>query len=107
MTRKVYVYDSDRKKMVPKRSRAPKGDVQIMKDIEPYKVVGGPLAGQWITSRSKHREYMKANGFIEVGNEYGPFFEYGGKTRDNPFAERNDNFRRVKHELERRAKRGS
>lgn len=38
----------------------------IMPDIEPYKSM---VDGSEITSRSKHREHLKANGLIEVGNE--------------------------------------
>lgn len=103
----TYVYDKQTKEMVPKRNRPPKDEVLIMPDIEPYKAIGGDMAGKMITSRSKHREFLKRNGFIEVGNEPGPFFEYGGKTRDNPFAERDEGYGRIKHELERRAQRSS
>lgn len=60
----------------------------IIPDIKPYKAVAGDMAGKWITSRSQHREFLKRNGFQEVGNEHREFFEYGGKTRDNPYAER-------------------
>ena len=35
-------------------------------DIEPYQSMA---TGEMITSRSKHREHLKANGLIEIGNE--------------------------------------
>jgi putative FmdB family regulatory protein len=38
-------------------------------DINPYQAVAGDRAGQWITSRSEHREYLKRNRLVEVGNE--------------------------------------
>lgn len=38
----------------------------IMKDIEPYQSM---VDGTWITSRSKHREHLKAHGVQEVGND--------------------------------------
>lgn len=38
----------------------------IMGDIKPYKSV---IDGREITSRSRHREHLKANNCIEVGNE--------------------------------------
>lgn len=56
----------------------------IMPDIEPYQTVGGDAPGTWITSRSKHREYLRRNNAIEVGNEKDYFFRYNGKTPDNP-----------------------
>jgi hypothetical protein len=40
-----------------------------MGDIDPYKAIG-PEYGKMITSRSKHREYLKKHNLIEVGNEY-------------------------------------
>lgn len=47
--------------------------LQIIKDIDPYKAVGGDVAlgGKTpnIMSRREHREYLKRNGFVEVGNE--------------------------------------
>lgn len=39
---------------------------QIMRDIEPYKNM---IDGGMITSRSEHRELLKANNCFEVGNE--------------------------------------
>jgi hypothetical protein len=56
----------------------------IMPDIEPYTTVGGVNPGEVITSRSKHREYLKRSNAIEVGNEKDYFFKYNGKTPNNP-----------------------
>lgn len=38
-------------------------------DIAPYRAVGGDRAGQVISSRREHREFLKRNRFIEVGSE--------------------------------------
>lgn len=56
----------------------------IMPDIEPYKVIAGDRAGEYITSRSEHRDYLKSRGFEEVGNEKDYFFKHHGKTEYNP-----------------------
>ena len=56
----------------------------IMTDIEPYKAMAGDMAGKYITSRSQHREYLKRNDFVEVGNEKEYFFKNQGKTEYNP-----------------------
>lgn len=39
-------------------------------DIAPYQAVAGDMAGKHITSRREHREFLKRNGFVEVGNEW-------------------------------------
>jgi len=39
---------------------------QVMPDIKPYQSM---IDGREITSRSRHREHLKAHGCIEVGNE--------------------------------------
>lgn len=39
----------------------------IMPDIQPYQAIG--IDGSWVTSRSHHRDLLKAHGMIEVGNE--------------------------------------
>ena len=57
---------------------------RVWNDIEPYKAVGGDMAGKYITSRSKHREFLRRNNCIEVGNEWKAFSEYGGKDHNNP-----------------------
>ena len=38
----------------------------VMPDIKPYKSM---IDGSEISSRSKHRDHLRANGCIEVGNE--------------------------------------
>ena len=45
--------------------RTPSGPM-LMKDIQPYRSMAD---GSIITSRSKHREHLKAHNCIEVGNE--------------------------------------
>lgn len=42
----------------------------VMPDIAPYKAVAGDQ--RWITSRAKHREFLRSNDLIEVGNEWRP-----------------------------------
>lgn len=60
----------------------------IIPDIEPYEATGGDVAinGERpvITSRSKHREFLRRNNYEEVGNEKDYFFKHGGKSEDNP-----------------------
>ncbi len=41
----------------------------VSPDIAPYMAVAGDRAGQHITSRREHREFLKRNSFVEVGNE--------------------------------------
>ena len=60
----TYVYRNG--KIVPKASAAPKGGVSILRDIEPYQNMKDR---SWITSRSQHREFLRRNNFVEVGNE--------------------------------------
>lgn len=38
----------------------------VIADIQPYK---SQATGEWITSRSKHRNHLKEHGLIEVGTE--------------------------------------
>lgn len=40
--------------------------VNVLSDIQPYKSM---IDGSMITSRSYHRDHLKAHGCIEVGNE--------------------------------------
>lgn len=41
----------------------------VSPDIAPYQAVAGDRAGEYITSRREHREFLKRNRFVEVGNE--------------------------------------
>lgn len=41
----------------------------VTPDIAPYIAVAGDRMGKPITSRKEHREFLKRNRFIEVGNE--------------------------------------
>ena len=43
-----------------------KQGVMVVGDIEPYTSM---IDGTWITSRSHHREHLKAHGCVEVGND--------------------------------------
>ena len=45
--------------------RTPSGHM-VMKDIAPYRSM---VDGSLITSRSKHREHLRAHNCIEIGNE--------------------------------------
>lgn len=44
----------------------PRNSHYVMPDITPYRSM---VDGRMIESRSTHREHLKANGLIEVGNE--------------------------------------
>lgn len=41
----------------------------VSADIQPYKAMTGDKAGQYITSRREHREFLRRNGLVEVGTE--------------------------------------
>lgn len=47
--------------------------IQIIRDIEPYKAVAGDIALNGkrpaIMGRRQHREFLKRNKYVEVGNE--------------------------------------
>jgi hypothetical protein len=66
------------------KQRVENKSARVFGDIEPYKAVGGDVAGQMITSRSHHREFLRRNNFIEVGTEKNYFFKHNGKSHDNP-----------------------
>jgi len=46
---------------------------QIIRDIDPYQAVGGDVANGGkppkIGGRRQHREFLKRNNYVEVGNE--------------------------------------
>lgn len=46
--------------------------IQIIKDIDPYQAIATDVAtGKRpnITSRSQHREFLRRNGYVEMGND--------------------------------------
>lgn len=72
MARQSWVWDRATETLVPKeefyaRKHAGTGSgPQIMRDISPYRNV---IDGKEIGSRSTHREFLKRNNVVEVGNE--------------------------------------
>lgn len=68
--RRRYVYDRETDSMVEvgqdyvPESRST--SYQVMPDIQPYKSM---IDGSHITSRSHHREHLRQNGCVEVGND--------------------------------------
>lgn len=53
------------------RSRG-SASIQVMRDIDPYQAVAVDMATgkpPRIGSRSEHREFLKRNNYVEVGNE--------------------------------------
>lgn len=44
----------------------PRPEYHVMPDIQPYRSM---IDGSVITSRSRHREHLKAHGCVEVGND--------------------------------------
>ena len=53
-------------KLVEKSRIRQKSQVQLVRDIEPYQNM---VDRKWITGRRQHREFLKANNLVEVGNE--------------------------------------
>lgn len=68
MTRKRYIYrDGKMVEVGADYVPAPRTtSFQVMPDIKPYQSM---IDGREITSRSRHREHLRAHGCIEVGNE--------------------------------------
>jgi hypothetical protein len=65
--------------------REPPKSAMIMEDIKPYTAVAGDMAGKEISGRKQHREFLRRNGFEEVGNEKKEFMKYKGMDPYNPF----------------------
>jgi hypothetical protein len=77
MTR--YRYDPDMDCLVPIMDRrndvdAPPSGPMIIKDIDGYRTIAGDVAHEGkrvhIGSRSRHREFLRDNGYVEVGNDF-------------------------------------
>ena len=60
----TYIYQDGN--LVEKSKSAKTNSVNIMRDIEPYQNMKDR---GWITSRSQHREFLRKNNFVEIGNE--------------------------------------
>jgi hypothetical protein len=64
-----YVYDKEKGELVPKEeyySRTVSNAPMIQADIAGYQ---SQVTGEWIGSRSTHRQHLKEHRLIEVGNE--------------------------------------
>jgi hypothetical protein len=70
-------YDRDLDALVPIGDNyfepKPEGP-QIIRDIDGYRTAAGDIANDgkrsYISSRSRHRQFLKDNGYTEVGNDY-------------------------------------
>jgi hypothetical protein len=64
-----FVFDKETNKLIPKSEYYGSSDVNapmVMNDIGGYKSM---VTGEWIGSRSQHREHLKSHRLVEVGNE--------------------------------------
>ena len=88
--RRSYRYDRETKRLIPTDKWLAKYGTQetlpdrIIGEFKPYQPVTGDMQGKWITSRRQHREFLKRNNLVEVGNEKAYMTRYGGMTADNP-----------------------
>ena len=69
MSKKTFVYRDG--ELVEKTQANRNAGHNIMRDIEPYQNMKD---FGWITSRSQHREFLRRNNFVEVGNEQNHLF---------------------------------
>ena len=70
MSKQTFVYRDG--KIVAKSEAGPRAGLNLMRDIEPYQNMKD---FGWLTSRSQHREFLRRNNFVEVGNEQNHLFE--------------------------------
>lgn len=64
-----YVFDPETNQLVPKSEYYGTSTVNapmVMNDIGGYK---SQVTGEWISSRSQHRDHLKQHRLLEVGNE--------------------------------------
>jgi len=69
MSKQTFVYQDG--KVIPKAEATALGGLSLIRDIEPYQNMKDR---GWITSRSQHREFLRRNNFVEVGNEQDKLF---------------------------------
>lgn len=70
MARETYVYRDGQlipKHLAPPLQRSRGQGIQVIKDIEPYKAVA--VDGRVISGRRQHREMLRNNDLIEVGDQ--------------------------------------
>ena len=77
--RRRFIYDRDLDAMIEIGAGTnhldphPGAGLQIISDIEPYRTAASDVASDnkraVIGSRSRHREFLRDNGYVEVGNE--------------------------------------
>lgn len=70
-------YDKDLDAVVPIGNNyyeSPRQGPHVIRDIEGYRTAAGDIANDgkrsYISSRSRHREFLRDNNYIEVGNDY-------------------------------------
>lgn len=67
MTKRRWIYPQDGEPFEVTNDYTPEPrSAIVMNDIAPYRSM---LNGQMVTSRSTHRELLRAHGVVEVGNE--------------------------------------
>lgn len=69
MSKQTFVFQDG--KVIRKAEATQRGGLSLIRDIEPYQNMKDR---GWITSRSQHREFLRRNNFVEVGNEQDKLF---------------------------------
>lgn len=82
MGQAVREYWAELGKQIEDDTDAPKR-YYVMEDMKPYMAVAGDMTGKEVSGRRAHREFLKRNNFIEVGNEKGEFERHRGASPDN------------------------
>lgn len=88
--RKRFRFDKETKQVIPidewllKYGEHVEEAHHVIGEFKPYQPVTGDMEGKWITTRRQHREFLKRNNLVEVGNEKTYMTRYGGMTADNP-----------------------
>ncbi len=84
--RQRYIQDRETGELIPVEDYRPKAHLHfIMPDIQGYKSMA---SGEYITSRSKHREELRRHGLIEVGNEISAITKNRPKLPDRELRKR-------------------
>lgn len=67
--KRTYVQDPVTHELIPKEDwhgPSVSKTAYVMPDIQGYKSMA---TGEWISSRSEHREHLRRHGLVEIGNE--------------------------------------